>query len=115
VDVGYVGRVEEEGTASVVAAMTEADAGDELDCVGPAKSQYRRCSPAESAGEVGAEPNSEAVVLPNGINRGKRAAGDGDGPEGSEQSTLNVNPEAPGWTKRLVPASSLCQTTRINK
>jgi hypothetical protein len=92
--------VEEEEAVSVVAAMMQADGGEEADSVGPANAQNQRWSAAESAGEVGAEPISEAVLLPNGINGRKKTAGDDDGPEDSEQSTLNVNPEAPSWTKR---------------
>jgi hypothetical protein len=53
-----------------------------------------------------------AVILPDVISRRKRPAGDDDGPADSEQSTLNINPQAPGWTKRLVLSISHLQNQK---
>jgi hypothetical protein len=54
--------VEEEETVSVVAAMTDAAGDDEAVNVGLDKVPIRGSSVAESAGEVGVEPNSVAIV-----------------------------------------------------
>jgi hypothetical protein len=54
--------VEEEETVSVVAAMTDAAGDDEAVNVGV---PIRGSSVAESAGEVGVEPNSVAIVQPS--------------------------------------------------
>jgi hypothetical protein len=42
------------------------------------------------------------AVHPSGNFVGKRPARADDGPAESEQSTLKINPEDPGWIKRLV-------------
>jgi hypothetical protein len=91
---------------SVDAGMNVADYGDEGDSVSPGKFQNRRASANESAGEVAAEPNSVAIIQPVDRNHSKRPPPAVDGPADSEQSIGKVNPEAPGWTKRLVPISS---------
>jgi hypothetical protein len=88
-------------TGSVYAGMDLGDNGDEADSVSPWKFQSRLECAEESAGEVLAEPNSVAIIQQLDT-RGKRPLPADDGPADSEQSTGKVNPEAPGWTKRLV-------------
>jgi hypothetical protein len=58
-------RVDEEETVSVVPAMTDAAGDDEAVNVGLDKVSIRGSSVAESAGEVGVEPNSVAIVQPS--------------------------------------------------
>jgi hypothetical protein len=53
----------------------------------------------ESAGEVGEETRAAASMHSGGTMNGKRKSVGGVGPSESEQSTLKVNPEAPGWIK----------------
>jgi hypothetical protein len=59
-------------------------------------------SPTVRQQKVGDEPHSVAAVHPSGNFVGKRPARADDGPAESKQSTLKVNPEAPGWTKKLL-------------
>jgi hypothetical protein len=91
---------------SVDAGLDLGDSGDEADSVSPWKFQSRLECAEESAGEVVAEPNSVAIIQQLDT-RGKRPLPADNGPADSEQSTGKVNPEAPGWTKRLVPNFSL--------
>jgi hypothetical protein len=56
--------------------------------------------PEESAGEVGEETRAAASMHSGGTLNGKRKIAGAVGPLESEQSNLNVNPEAPGWIKR---------------
>jgi hypothetical protein len=91
---------------SVDAGMNMVDNGDEADSVCPGKFPIHPECAEESEGEVAAEPNSVAIVQPVVRNPGKRPRRADDGPADSEQSTGKVNPEAPGWTKRLVLPSS---------
>jgi hypothetical protein len=58
---------------------------------------------------VAVEPNSVVIVQPVDKTRRKRPHPAVDGPADSEQPTGKVNPEAPGWTKRLVPISPPCR------
>jgi hypothetical protein len=109
-DPGYVVRVEEERTDSIVAAMMEAT-GDDWRRRGRQRQarqgSERSCFAAESAGEVGDEPNLMTFVHPSAKTDGKMPVGADDGPADSEQSTLKVDPSAPGWTKRFKPSKFL--------
>jgi hypothetical protein len=91
-DPGYIIRVEEKGAVSVVSTMTEGIGDDEADSVGPAQCHSHSCSLAKSAGEVGDEPRSLAIIHPGAKANGKRVVRADDGPADSEQSTLKNQP-----------------------
>ncbi|KAM0903379.1 hypothetical protein ACQ4PT_018628 [Festuca glaucescens] len=116
VDPGYVVRIEAEGAVSVVAAIHDATGDDEADSVAAVMQRQINCSGTESAGEVGDETRSAACINSRvGLN-GKRRIGEEDGRADSEQSTLKVNPEAPGWIKRVrVGANAAEQTPCPNR
>jgi hypothetical protein len=101
VDPGYTLRVEDEGAVSVVAAAHDATGDDEADSVAAGKGiAGGAVQPEESAGEVGGDTRAVACIQMGGSCSVKRKIVVADGPTESEQSTLKVNPEAPGWIKR---------------
>uniref|UniRef100_A0ACD5Z607 Uncharacterized protein n=1 Tax=Avena sativa TaxID=4498 RepID=A0ACD5Z607_AVESA len=104
----YVVRLEDGGAVSVVAAVTGGDAEDEAESVGP---QPRFASAEESAGEVGGEPKTGAVIQSPTRKSVKRVAHSDDGPADSTQSTFHMNPEAPGWIKRVRVGGNAAERT----
>lgn len=87
--------------ASVVAGMGGSADEEEGNSVGQSMPRKEPTSlMAESSGECEEEPRPLCAVksTANSVQQ-KRNRGE-DGPASSEQSTLRVNPEAPGWTKR---------------
>jgi hypothetical protein len=100
-DPGFTLRVEDDGAVSMVAGAHDAPGDDEADSV--AAGQQRPgggVQPEESAGEVGEETRAAVCIQIGRSLNGKRKIDGADGPSESEQSTLKVNPEAPGWIKR---------------
>jgi hypothetical protein len=100
-DPGYTVRLVDEGAVSVVAAAHDVAGEDEADSVAAGKGRPAGfVQPEESAGEVGGDTMGAACIQLGGSCNVKRKNAAADGPSESEQSTLKVNPEAPGWIKR---------------
>ncbi|XP_047052817.1 uncharacterized protein LOC124658863 [Lolium rigidum] len=98
----YRVRIEDEGAVSVVAEAHDTRGDDEADSVAAHRQIHvQGPQPEESAGEVGEETRAAASMHSGGAMNGKRKLVGGVGPSESEQSTLKVNPEAPGWIKRV--------------
>uniref|UniRef100_A0ACD6AJR7 Uncharacterized protein n=1 Tax=Avena sativa TaxID=4498 RepID=A0ACD6AJR7_AVESA len=97
--------------------MTSGPAGDEAESVGPLQNLVQSGADADSADKVGDELRSAAVIQPTGTRAAaKRAADQENGPADSTQSIFHVNPEAPGWIKRVrVGGNAAKRTSCLNR
>uniref|UniRef100_A0ACD6A8I6 Uncharacterized protein n=1 Tax=Avena sativa TaxID=4498 RepID=A0ACD6A8I6_AVESA len=98
---GFANLDDHEFEGSVVVGTAGASVADEADSVGLEKRGREISSVAESAGGVGDEPLSAAVIHGRASNAQKRKEIADDGQADSTQSTVHVNPEALGWIRRV--------------